>query len=321
MSVLRDDFIGFTYNGVHSSELGILRISEGGRFNENLLPSAQDKIVQVPGGDGTYYFGSYYTQKVFTVAFAFDSLTEAQFRRLRSHFGDKKIHPLIFDETPYKEYQAKVTGSATIKHLCFDVKDGDTTKREYRGEGSIQFTAYFPFARSVKKFLKNYTNSNMPEWREASGMRYHGRFNEASSTSHSLDQYIPEDSAFYVYNPGDIATDFVMRIYFVNNTIPAGSIYLNSGSDKLHFSSITRRGNNDAGIQINTRLNLIEGINKDKEKTGILYNDYITSGSFFKIPQTGIGEDRETVMTLHLDLTNGVGSSYAPQIEYDYLYF
>jgi hypothetical protein len=33
------DFIGFTFNGKHSSELGIVRTSDGSRFNENLLPT------------------------------------------------------------------------------------------------------------------------------------------------------------------------------------------------------------------------------------------------------------------------------------------
>ena len=55
------DYIGFIFNGKHSSEFGIVRTSDGSRFNENLLPTIQDKTVQVPGGDGTYFFGSYYT--------------------------------------------------------------------------------------------------------------------------------------------------------------------------------------------------------------------------------------------------------------------
>jgi hypothetical protein len=33
------DYVGFTFNGVHSSSLGIVRTSEGSRFNENLLPT------------------------------------------------------------------------------------------------------------------------------------------------------------------------------------------------------------------------------------------------------------------------------------------
>ena len=63
MGVPKGDFIGFTFNGVHSSELGILRVSDGSRYDNDLLPTIRDRVVPVPGGDGSYYFGSDYTQK------------------------------------------------------------------------------------------------------------------------------------------------------------------------------------------------------------------------------------------------------------------
>ena len=44
----KGDYMGFTYNNRHSSDLGIVRTSDGSRFNENLLPTMQDKTVQVP---------------------------------------------------------------------------------------------------------------------------------------------------------------------------------------------------------------------------------------------------------------------------------
>ena len=103
MGVTKQAFVGFTYNGKHSSELGIVRVSDGSRFNENLLPTIKDKTVQVPGGDGTYYFGSEYTQRQFTINFAFDSLTEERIRELKTWLGDKKIHKLSFDEAEHKE--------------------------------------------------------------------------------------------------------------------------------------------------------------------------------------------------------------------------
>jgi hypothetical protein len=76
-----------------------------------------------------------------SVSIAFDSMTEAQLMRFKKLIGDKKIHALIFDEAPYKVYYAKVTGSATIKHVPFSEKG----VRVYKGEGTIQFTAYNPF--------------------------------------------------------------------------------------------------------------------------------------------------------------------------------
>jgi hypothetical protein len=53
---------------------------------------------------------------------------------LKRHFGDKKIHDLIFDERPYKIWKAKVTGTATMKYIPF--AEGETN-RVYKGEGTI----------------------------------------------------------------------------------------------------------------------------------------------------------------------------------------
>ena len=53
------DFCGFTFNGIHSSELNITRVSSGSRYNENLGAVFQDKTAQVEGGDGTLFWNSY----------------------------------------------------------------------------------------------------------------------------------------------------------------------------------------------------------------------------------------------------------------------
>jgi hypothetical protein len=52
MSDFKGDYLGFSFgtksDGVtpmHSSDLGIVRTSSGSRFNENLLPTIQDKTV------------------------------------------------------------------------------------------------------------------------------------------------------------------------------------------------------------------------------------------------------------------------------------
>jgi hypothetical protein len=83
--------------------------------------------------DGLLYFGTKTEQKVFNIPFAFDGLTESELKRLKEVFNGKSICPLIFDETPYKVYMAKVTGNASIKYMCFDIEG----QRIYRGEGTI----------------------------------------------------------------------------------------------------------------------------------------------------------------------------------------
>ena len=294
------DYIGFTFNGVHSGTLGIKRTSEGSRFNENLLPTIQDKTVQVPGGDGMYHFGSYYTQRQFNISYAFDALTEEQLARIKALFGDKKIHELIFDESPYKVYQAKVTGTASIKHIPF--AEG-ATNRIYKGEGTIQFTAYNPYAHSVYKYLNQYENKNKNEWKDSANLlNEQGLFDLLIGNSISL------------YNPGVKETDFILSFNFNEGIIPAGGIDIGA-NNQLNFNLIRSQGEDDQ-IKINTKLNLIEGY-KNGKKTGNIYNKHITSGTFFKIP---VSIDKEYPLQLVIDKENLL-HQYFDSIEYDYIYF
>lgn len=139
------DFIGFTYNGKHSyDDFGIYRTSDGSRYNDNLVPSMTDKTVDVPGGDGQYYFYTTHKNRQFNISIAFDNLPEVKYREMRQWLDGKAIHDLIFDEAPYKVYSAKVTGTPQLKTICFD----EEGQRIYKGEGTIQFTCYYPYAHT-----------------------------------------------------------------------------------------------------------------------------------------------------------------------------
>lgn len=302
MSILKGDFIGFTFNNVHSSDLEIIRTSDGSRFTENLLPVFSDKTIQVPGGDGTYLFGSNYTQRVFDIPIAFDSLSEKNLYRLQELFGDKQIHSLIFDEYPYKVYSAKVSGNPSIKYICFE----EEGKRVYKGEGNISLVAYYPYAKSRFKYKSDYTKSNIKEWDtetgnidewiEASGIREKG----------SYDTFL--NGKYNLWNPGIVETDFLLKFNFDSTEkIPATHIFItNMTEQQLKFEEISKIGN-DAGIQINSRNNLIEGITSNGVITGTVYNKFILGGNFFKIPK---GESSLTV------------SGATPvEIKYDFLYF
>lgn len=156
----KGDFLGFTFSGVHSSSLGIVRTSDGSRYNENLLPEFEDKTVKVPGRDETYYFGSEYKQRIFEVKIAFDNMTDKQFRQLRQLMSGQELKDLIFDEAPYKVYKVKANGAPSLSYIAFD----EEYRRIYKGEGTLSFIAYFPFARSRFKYREDYTPKNIPEW-------------------------------------------------------------------------------------------------------------------------------------------------------------
>ena len=310
---LKGDFIGFSFNEHRSESLGIVRVSDGSRYNEDLVPTTQDKTVQVPGGDGFYYFGSDYTQRQFSINIAFDELTEKQFRELQQVFGTKELGKLIFDERPYKYYMVK-SSKPQLKYICFG-KEGERT---YKGEGTLTFTAYYPFAKSVFKFLEKEieketgkevyvlrkTYSNIEEWAEASSMKAQGALDKVPKS--------PTEGVYpiSVYNAGDLEADFILKFNGAPNSTMNIELSQQNVAGKKGFLNLKKfdlKGT-DTGFQINTKTNLIEGFNT-KGLTGILYNENIIQGDFFKIPPQKEG------------LKISVTGATPIEIVYDYIYY
>ena len=296
---LKGDFIGFSFNEHRSESLGIVRVSDGSRYNEDLVPTTQDKTVQVPGGDGFYYFGSDYTQRQFSINIAFDELTEKQFRELQQVFGTKELGKLVFDERPYKYYMVK-SGKPQLKYICFG-KEGE---RIYKGEGTLTFTAYYPFAKSIFKFLNEYGNKNKDEWKEASGMKAEkGTYDTVS-----------DNGSISVYNAGDLETDFILKFDLPVDNTSISDIKITLSKENvgkveafLDLKGFSKK-NTDTGFQINTKTNLIEGFNAEG-LTGTLYNENITQGDFFKIPPREEG--------YQISVTGATPI----EIVYDYIYY
>lgn len=306
MSVIKGDFLGFTFNGVHSSELGITRISDGSRYSENLIPTLQDKTTQVPGSDGTYYHGTQYTQKPISFPIAFDDLSEAQLRRLKALFGAKGVFDLIFDENPYKIYKVKTTGTPNLKYVCFDrpvtyednlsfslankdevygLHKNALSGRVYKGEGQLSFVAYSPYAVSRYKFLDEYNprtiaewsgeNSvipseisyNLDDWAPASRLIHSDTKKEYNGKVYTIDECT--ESGVLVYNAGDIETPFNLTLKFSEGvtTLKSFVIYDTEGSGlELFKLENVELYDTDDAIRINTKINLIEGLKIVEDK-------------------------------------------------------
>lgn len=192
---MKGDFTGFKINGIHSSELGITRIADGDRYDETLIPDLEDKTVEIPGNDGSYYYGSYFKPREFKINVAFDHLTNPQFRRLRQLTSNRRLFPLVFDEAPYKVYMVKASAPPEFHYICFDETkvtysstgqedyidgsidhiDHSSNQSEmiYKGEGDLTFTAYNPFGYAPHKTLNEYKEEydNVDEWAETSGLK------------------------------------------------------------------------------------------------------------------------------------------------------
>ena len=169
------DYIAFSFNGYHSFEdLRLIRTSDSNRYNENLGPEQAEKIATVQGVDGVYFFGTRHKKKVFNIKVAFEKMSESTLRLIKKVFDGRDVHPLWFAEAPYKVYEAKVTGQPVFKVIPFDGEDGT---RYYNGEGTIQFTAFYPYARTPDSLVDQEgktadwgTFGNYAQWIEASGL-------------------------------------------------------------------------------------------------------------------------------------------------------
>lgn len=304
MSITLIDFCGFQFNGVHSSTLDITRVSNGSRYEDELVPAFQDKTALIEGGDGTLFWESFYSQKPITIQIAYDGLSEEKLRKLRQVFNGKDMGELIFDEEPYKAYTVKVQSPPHLQFICFDLPTGG---RVYKGEGTIQFIAYYPYAKSIKKYLDDFPDAdypNKPEWKTASKM-----------LENDDDYYDKTNNTnIHLYNAGDIEADW-QAFYEINQqsgVCPLTTITLTDGNNHtegvMAFSTITRKKQGDVYIRINSRTNLIEGCDSNKIPTGTLYNEFLSAGDFFKIP-----------LGTH-DFNSNTGAPCA-EVRYNYLYY
>lgn len=308
--MVREEFVGFSFNGRHSSEFNIVRTSDGNRFKYNLLPNMQDKTVAVPGGDGSYLFGTNYTQRPHNINFAYDNLTEEKLIELRQWLRADQVGELIFDEWPHKAWDVKISAPPTISFIPFnreevvsaqsissEMLDSDSqhssshSGRIYKGEGTITIMAYQPFAHNPegKKWLNDY-DSELRSFLAISGL--------VDNSGNTYDQIGIGIQAPYVYNAGD--EDIPFSLIF---NAAEGNYTIKGDRGQLNFSV---PANETSIVRFNGKLHLLEQLDENEKPTGIVFNNWITSGDFFELP---LGESQ--IVYGNLDVT---------KIDYKYKY-
>jgi hypothetical protein len=205
------------------------------------------------------------------------------------------------------------------------VIDDSKKMRVYKGDGTIEFICYFPFAKQVFKYLPSSEDyENLEEWRLSSGILSYEDYS-------GLDTYLTSTNKIHVYNPGDFPTGF--RLYLPASVVTSNDINIiykktdASGATpvaNLNLKQMTLK-QNDYGVLVDTNNGLITGVLSEEIITdgtgsysyltsGNLYNQYVKSGYFFKLETNEYGDFQN-----NLTIENGGNGDI--KIFYDYLYF
>lgn len=145
------DYTDFHFGKYYTKDLHLVVVSSNDRYEKNLLPDPQDYTEEVPGADGAYYFGQLYRDREISCNIAFDKITEQDFRKISQIFSTDIPQDLVFDEMPFKTYKAKLKSKPEFTYICF--KDRKTGERVYKGEGTLNFVCYFPYAYCFNRYV------------------------------------------------------------------------------------------------------------------------------------------------------------------------
>lgn len=320
-------FLGFTYNGRHSSELGIVRINTGNRAEMPLSPSFKDSTAEVPGGKGLYYFNTQIQQRQFTINFAYDDLAEEDVRELREWLNPLEQGELIFDEEPYKAYIVKPNTQPKLSYLVFDreittetfkLYEPSTVKssgRLYKGEGAIGLTAYYPYAKAPSKELSYYDPNtkkggfgSQDEWIIASGM-----------------DEKPSLVSPQCYNCGDIETPVTLNFKVAEDINTNEAVSGNVGIE-LYTGTTSQIGTLIGYVYMDTSkmsVNMIYTFNSELElitdENGDACNDIIVASKFFYLPPREKCFFKVNYLSGYTgEQTNS--TTAITDIDYDYLY-
>lgn len=310
--IIKDDYIGFTYAGKHSSQFGIFSVSSGDRYMRTLSPEFSDSVTNVNGRDETYYFGTTYNRRSFQLHCAFDSVTEQEYREMRLWLRTDTISPFTFDEIPYIQFFAKVASPPQFSFITFEDEYGD---RIYKGEIQASFTCYDGYGYSVSKWLNEYTDaapqdgndiylmaSNVEEWAQSSRLQPRRKY-----ANYSFDTYTSQK--MQVYNGGDLPAHFILEIDITGKPVKELKLKLEDKYITIDLSKLP-----DGILKIDTKKRLVTLIYQgDEGEVTEIINDYITAGDFFLIPVS------EKITDVKL-LDFGTSNFASVNIDYRYRY-
>ena len=324
----KDGYLGFTFAGHHSSEFGLLVVSDGSRYHQNLYSNFSDTIVQVPGKNGAYYFGTQMGTKDFTIQCVFDNMNSHTRQRLEQWLYPNKTGWIIFDETPYKKYYVKISQGISFDFIPFDEfknKGNLYFQRDiYKGELTIPFFTFYEYGIGNEDYeLPFLTTENDKIIRhhaiDSGLLPINYNCEDIITTNNNFLEEISISTGFSVYNAGNGIANANFYFTIKGNSITENSPLIISNNDDGNDYIITDPSNiikkyinSDIDSNCNYRIKIlgdkqevwltyISGTTESEEiNIGACYNHYFPK-IYHKKPSD--------IMIINQSLSHGVDST------------
>ena len=279
---MKQPFLGFTFNGKHSSRFNVIHISEGDFYNETMFGEPSDSTDTVVGKDGVYFFGTDIKAKPRELRCYVKGIDENIYRELKAWLSPMKMGQLIMDETPYKYSIVKISGSPEFEFVPYY-----RNTLTYSGFFTIPFVAYDPYSYSFYNTLEEYEYDNEELYYD-SGILY------ANFKPPNILTNITSNTDIILYNGGNARSR--ARVYItgtwgsltIKNKTTNQSFTLNENAiqgtyivDAIHGR--TTLGDNQLANSIHEGSYIeLEGTNKVDEYPDVLFtngSDVVTNNS------------------------------------------
>ena len=169
LSVLKRQFISFSYGGINIEDFDLLAVFVGDRLNKEIYAPFNDTTTEQAELDGQMFWRTNFKAGHLSFDLATDGITSKQLEEFKNWFQPGIARELILAEHNNRAIMARVATSPQISLLPFEkktqVKIGnqshETSISLYKGEIKLDFVMDDPYWYSKNSYIENLSAENV----------------------------------------------------------------------------------------------------------------------------------------------------------------
>lgn len=292
-------FTTFIFDGKDCADMGVFSTTSSGTYTMYLEPTFKDEMLEVPGYDGRYYFGTQYSTQQFQFNMFADNLSIDEYKRLRTWLKPRKIGKLILSDQPYKYYLVKITNIGTLgEYPLTDIQTPAPNGSTNGMSGNIvyvgRFTVTFQTVGSVYGYgLSYYRDDLIYDAKNKYGLGvypdnyYYDSGLLYKDMAPALIRTLPtnaEDYKLTIYNPGTATAIPIVELLSSNSYAENSLIEINNNT--LNTTTRIDLSGLSGNIKIDTESELVITQEEDENGEMVDVNHYGRfTGNTFEISE------------------------------------